>query len=249
MMRKNKFIMLIIVVLFLFVGKVNAVEEEDVTCNTRKLTELRQMASNVKVTYISGEAVEQLPTPNPEVDGTEETLYYLDVKIFNLNSKLGVKVTTKGKNITSKEYDVGLDNMGSDGAVTLRQWASGSNIDYEFKVYAIEGNCTGKTLRTLRLTIPKFNVYSDLDICKDVPDYYLCLRYTTYDVDGATFYDRVDEYKAKMLVQNETENNVNNTVSRTLSNLSKYKYVIVGIVVAVGVVITVLILRRKKSEV
>ena len=102
----------------------------------------------------------------------------------------------------------------------------------------------------MKLTLPRFNYYSELDICQDIPDYYLCQQYTTYDVDGATFYDKVDEYKAKLAAQaEESEATDDNTsiINKAISGVSKYKYVVVGVIVAIGVVVTVLILKKRKK--
>lgn len=247
-MKKNNIILMIMMTMFLFVGIVKA-EEEQTTCSATELNELRTMASNIKVTYITGEDYRDLGYTDIETETSQVKYYYVDVKIFNLNSKLNIDVTTSGDNIVSTNHLISFSDMDPEGVVTLRQNASDSNIDYVFEVSpSFGGACMGENLRTIKLTVPKFNRYSDLAVCEDIPDYYLCLRFTTYDVDGATFYDRIDEYKAKMLEQNEnTANEENNTLSETMSNISKYKYVIVGIIVAVGVIATVLIIRRKKS--
>ena len=246
-MKKNNIILMIMMTMFLFVGIVKA-EEEQTTCTATDLNELRTMASNIKVTYITGEDYRDLGYTEPETGLSEMKYYYVDVKLFNLNSKLLVNLTTSGDNVVSTNHVVSYLDTDPEGVVTFRQNASDANVDYIFKVFPSSGNCIGETLRTIKLTVPKFNWYSELAVCNDIPDYYLCLRFTTYNVDGATFYDRVDEYKAKMLEQKEsTVNGENNTLSETMNNISKYKYVIVGIIVAVGVIATVLIVRRKKS--
>jgi hypothetical protein len=85
--------------------------------------------------------------------------------------------------------------------------------------------------------------------CDGISDYYLCHEYTTYDIDGATFYDKVDEYKSKLLTsQNGVDSADNNTlISKTFNGISKYRYLIVGVIVAVGVVATMVVLKRKKE--
>ena len=104
-------------------------------------------------------------------------------------------------------------------------------------------------MRTIKLTLPKYNYYSQLDVCDDIPDYYLCQPYTKYSVDGGTFYDKVDEYKTKLstLEKEKEENNNTSFVTNTMSGISKYKYLIVGIAVVVGVVLTIFVLKKKGS--
>lgn len=250
MRKKNNFLMLtFMLAMSLFIGLKMVYAEDDTTCNAVSLNELRTMAANIKVSYVPTTIKENMPYD--EESGTDYmTVRYLDVKIYNITSKLYVRTEASGENTTSSTRVVSLKNVGADGAATIRHKAINQPITYTFTVFSDAYGCTGRTLRTMKLTLPRFNYYSELDICQDIPDYYLCQQYTTYKVDGATFYDKVDEYKAKLLAQNENkENTDDNTgiISKTISSVSKYKYVVVGVVVAVGVVITVVILRRKKS--
>lgn len=249
-MTKDKKILMLAIVLFtfLFMGNVKAVEEDIKICTPTQLSELRSMAANVKVTYVPTTVVGELGYADEEAGGvnTNVTRNYLDIKIFNLNSKLKVRV-----NNSQKEILVSAENIGADGAVTLRQTPLSYQVNYTFEIYSEEYGCLAETLRTIRLTLPRFNYYSQLLACEDIPDYYLCQPYTTFEVNGATFYDKVEEYKAKLLTleQEKDKEEIDNTdlVSKAISSISKHKYIIVGVIVAVGVVLTVIILKRKKS--
>ena len=109
----------------------------------------------------------------------------------------------------------------------------------------------GEVLRKITFTVPRFNYYSTLPICEEVPDYYLCQPYVTFDTSnlGETAYDKIEAYKEKLknneIIDVNTEEP--NVVSQTISFFSKYKYIIVGLIIAIGVAITVIITKRKKS--
>lgn len=252
-MKKDKIFLLLVFILalFLFTGNVSA-EGEDTTCNAVSLNELRTMASNVKITYVPGFERVEIPK-DPEFGVTTVGSNYLDIKIYNLTSKLYVVAEATGSNIVNAQTHVISINdvYALDGSATIRQPAQTEMMTYEFTIFSDVYGCTSKTLRTIKLTLPRFNRYSELDACQDIPEYYLCQQYTTYKVDGKTFYQKVDDYKAKLLTQKEEEKEKeeNNTgvVSKTISKVSKYKYIVVGVVVAIGVVITIVILKRKKS--
>lgn len=254
-MKKNFLILIVMLVMFLCTGTVYAVEEEEEnTCKATQLSELRSLAANVKVTYIPMAVVEDFGVPDGEAGATAFTQQYLYVKIYNLTDKLKIYVSNGGRGLTDtlREKEFTVAQAGSDGAVTLRQAAITENVQYIFEIKSDYYGCGDKTLRKFNLTLPKFNFYSQLDICQDVPEYYLCQQYTTFDVDGATFYDKVNEYKAKLLAQKEeneaAENEeIDNTtlVSKAMSVVSKNKYIVVGVIVVIGVVITVVILKRK----
>ncbi len=245
-MKKKIIILLIILAAFLFVGKVKA--EETNTCPSTLLTELRSEAANVKVTYVTGEEMVTIDE-DPELGASKLRKHYVYIKIFNLNNKMAVRVTPKGDGITADEKVFTSNQVDADGVITLKQEAISANVEYQFTVYSVYGACSGTTLRTMKLTVPKFNMYSELDICSDVPDYYLCLQYTNYNIDSSTVYDKINEYKATLAKENvdeENKNGTNNAVSKAMSGISKYKYLIVGLIVAVGVVITVIIVKGKK---
>lgn len=250
MREKNMFLGIIIMItMSLFIGINSVKAEEDTTCNAVSLNELRNLAANIKVSYVPTSVNQK--TEYDEESGTDYvTVRYLDVKVYNITSKLYVRTEAGGDNVTSSSHLLTLANVGADGAATIRQEAINQPVTYTFTIFSDAYGCTGRTLRTLKLTLPRFNYYSELEICQDIPDYYLCQQYTTYEVDGATFYDKVDEYKAKLAAQaeeNESADDNTSIVNKAISGVSKYKYVVVGVIVAIGVVVTVLILKKRKK--
>lgn len=250
MREKNMFLGIIIMItMSLFIGINSVKAEEDTTCNAVSLNELRNLAANIKVSYVPITTTEE--APYDEESGTSTAIVrYLDVKVYNITSKLYVRTEAGGDNVTSSSHLLTLVNVGADGAATIRQKSISEPVTYTFTVFSDAYGCTGRTLRTMKLTLPRFNYYSELEICQDIPDYYLCQQYTTYEVDGATFYDKVDEYKAKLAAQaeeNESADDNTSIVNKAISGVSKYKYVVVGVIVAIGVVVTVLILKKRKK--
>ena len=141
-----------------------------------------------------------------------------------------------------------IADIGRDGTLTFRQNMIDRKVNYEFKIMSDEYGCHDQTLRTIKLSLPIYNSYSQLEICSEIPEYYLCQEFVTSPVDGSTFYDKVDAYKAKLLEQGGNEQGDNTgAINKTFANASKYKYLIVGIIVALGVVITIVIIKRKEN--
>ena len=244
-MKKTIMIFMVAFLLFIGIGNVRAADED--TCSPSQLSELRSAAANVKVTYVPGTEAKEIGY-SAETGASYVTTRFIDIKIYNVTEDLLVSASNG-----SQDWIISYSNVTSDGSVTIRQPSSTtSTVDYVFKVTSLKYGCSLENLRTIKLTLPKFNNYSELDVCADIPDYYLCQQYTTYSVDGSTFYDKVDEYKAKLLAM-DTDVNLDdeNTsiVSKAVSSVSKYKYVIVGIVVVAGIVLTVIVLKKKGSVV
>lgn len=245
MKKENIFLMIMIAVsLFIFTGTVYAAEEN--TCSAKQLSELRQIAANIKVSYLPKTEVVQSEYEDVEVGATSYTKRYLDIKIYNMNTKLYIEAT----NDIGYEMVATAQDLASDGTITFRQEPLDQKVNYIFYVKSSEYGCETATLRTIRLTLPMYNAYSQLDICAEIPDYYLCQEYITQKVDGATFYDKVDAYKAKLMDQDvytkEDEDNTG-TVNKIFAGASKFKYLIVGVIVALGVVITVIVIKRKEN--
>lgn len=238
------FMISMVVSLFLFTGTVFAEETENV-CSAKQLSELRQLAANVKVSYLPKTEIAVSEYEDSETGGyTKYTKRYLDIKVYNLDSKLYLDVS----NDIGHEQIVTADSLGDDGTLTFRQNAIDRKVNYTFILKSTEYGCETQTLRTVRLTLPMFNAYSQLDICTEIPDYYLCQEYITQQVDGSTFYDKVDAYKEKLKVQGETEEKNNTSLAnKVFKGASKFKYLIVGAIVALGVVITVVIIKRKEN--
>lgn len=250
-MRKRCFLLLIVILsIFMFVGKARA-EEEDRTCNAVSLNELRTKAANIKVTYEMGIKYGEIVKTEDGEEGHPYTRY-MDIKIYNITSDLYVLV--EGDDLGEEKSAIAtLDKVGIDGSATIRVKLVDKIRTYNFSVFSDSYGCSSQTLRKLRLTVPRFNYYSDLEICKDIPDYYLCQQFVTYDIEGSTFMNRVQDYKAKLLSNDadkegiKTDDNTN-IVSKAVSSISKHKYIVVGGIVLVGVIVTIFILKRKKSE-
>lgn len=243
-MKKEKiFLMIIMAVSMLMFTSTVFAEEKEKTCTAMQLGELREIASNVKVTYVVKTKVENTGE-DIETGATSYTARYVDVKVYNMHSKIYLDV----KNDINFSTVASVANLAKDGTLTFRQNMIDKKVNYEFKVMSDEYGCHGKVLRTIKLSLPIYNSYSELEICSEIPEYYLCQEFVTSPVDGATFYDKVDAYKAKLLEQGgDGQEDNTGTINKTFASASKYKYLIVGIIVALGVVITVVIIKRKEN--
>ena len=104
-------------------------------------------------------------------------------------------------------------------------------------------------MRTINITLPKFNNYSLRGVCSDIPEYYLCQRYITYDINDSTFTENVNKYKEKLAEKADEKDEESNTsvVGKTVNNIAKYKYVIAVIVILAGAVITYIVIKKKRS--
>lgn len=216
-------------------------------CTFARKEELRATAANVVVSYVPVTTKETITHENGEVG--ELYNYYLDIKIYNVNTKLVIRAKDK---TSGEEAYLDYHDLGADGTITIRVPSSTEQVrNWEFKVYSYLYSCFTEPIRTIKLTLPMYNVNSDLNICDDIPDYYLCRQYITSQSDLEDFYKYVNAYKEK-LDEREIDDNNKQTggINNVVSKIKDYKYLIVIILIIIGIITTVIIvLKRKKSDV
>lgn len=239
---KKRIIYIIFLLCFMFFGTKEINAEY---CSTEELVRLNTLASNVKVTYEANEEIND-SDPNPESHYTE---FVLDMKVYNVSSDLSINLTSQNSN---KSYTLDYTNVGADGAITVRVNDTSEIDTYYYTITPTGVECYDKTLRVISLTLPKYNYASKKAICDDVPEYYLCQQYVMFNIDYSTFTTDVEKYKARLDAQKTNGDEINlgdnnNVVSKTFSSISKYKYFIVIGIIAIGVVVTVVVLNKKGS--
>ena len=213
-------------------------------CSSADSVQLSKEASNVKIVY---EPYEYKPEGFDDEESPNYSLMYymVDVKIYNLNSHMYVEVDN-GDSV----YNVGVEQMNDKGEIVLRNANPNEVKKYTFTIYSQTSSCKDKVLRTIKLTVPKYNLYSDRSACEDIPEYYLCHQFINFDIDGNNFLKNTENYRTKVEKgstsnKNSTENK--STINKALTKISDNKIYIIGGILLIGVVITVVILRRRNG--
>ena len=225
----------IIFVLFLLLGIGAASVKADTSCTVTQKSELMTLASKLSFTYEINES--------DDPDATD----YFDVKIYNLNTQLKITATNESNN---KNYFITYRNIGEDGSVTIQRPIYSKVTNYKFVVYGTE-SCQTTSLRTFRLTLPRANYLAGIEKCQDIQDFYLCKPYVTFEINDETAIRAIDDYIKKKESQEEKEEKESgNTgvISKTLTGISNNKLYFALAVIAIGVIATVLVLRKRKSD-
>ena len=242
-MKKNIFY--VVFALFMMLGVMNVDVYAADSCDLTTKTKLRTDAANVTINY---EPVEKPVDvgPNADEDSLGAYEYYLDMKIYNINTGLKVRVIDQSQNDYTVE--VTYKNLKSDGSVTVTKRASNKIANIKFEIYGSDtSGCAGVLLRTVKLTLPKYNNLAEREVCTDVPEFYMCQKFITYDVNVSNFKKELDEYKAKMEDNDSSEEDNNTITNKVATVVSNNKFVIVAIVLAVGIGITIYVLNKKRS--
>lgn len=239
----KKITKLLIFILLLLIGNVVYAEDsENISCDHVEKKGIMQNASNIKVTFV--------PT---EKSSEQQVLQrYMDIKIYNVTSDvfLAIKGDSVGTQMNARTLSI--NDVGPEGAIVLRMPALDRIANLVLEVYSKGKTCNGDKIKTLTLKIPKYNFYSQLEVCNDVPEFYLCQEYIDFEIDPSKFYDQVADYKEKKENPELSEIIVNdNTPAQHniyIAPKSYIKHIIFGVVVVIVVVSGYFFIKRKKHK-
>ena len=98
------------------------------------------------------------------------------------------------------------------------------NKTYSYKVYSSSFECDNTPIRTISIKLPPYNMYYDLDICKDNSEFKYCKKWYNNKMN-------IDELEAEIEKYNlEKENNIvnkavyKNTTLNKIGEIIKYIY-------------------------
>lgn len=242
-MKRLKYFVYFLVLSLVLVGKVEAE-----SCPLEQRTSLGAIAANVNITY--EESIDK--ALDEDYGDVYYDVYNLNIKIYNLSPDLRIKVTN---NLYNDVNYVNYENMDNEGTITLKVADISEKVTYVFEIYGNIGDCSMKKFRTVKLTLPKYNYFSHYEICDEIPEFYMCQRYILNDFDGTLFQKEAVAYREKKLAQ-ENEMNENGEIKENNSSIGKIakkvsdnKLLVSGIIIGIGVVITIVILIKKKRSV
>ena len=216
-------------------------------CDVKDLVRLNKAAAAVKIEY---EPVEMKAPGYDNLDSeyNDVLIYALDIKIYNVTPDISILVEPQGM----ESYNLNSSMNNENGVIVLRDDQATSIKQYTFTIYSGDGTCENKELRKITLSTPKYNPLSDRAACADVPSFYKCQLFTSYDFETGNYVKDIDDYKAKLLKQgvktSETNKEVNNgAVSKAIKKVSDNKWVVLAVILVIGCAITIIVLKRRND--
>lgn len=133
----------------------------------------------------------------------------------------------------------------SSGTIFTKDFSS---KDYEFNdgtvytIYSNDPNCYGEKLLTSNFSLPSYNLYSRLDICKKYPNDSHCLIWNAaYFSDGADFTEELNK------IYSENENSFSETEEVKDSGYNYLPIYIFAIAVFLAFIFILFAVRRKRK--
>lgn len=219
-----------------------------VNCSYQEQAKLNNEVANIKTNYEIKERILDKSEYSPP-DGADEDYVaktdYIVVNILNITKNTYVEVSNDyNSDVLKYNY-----NDTKNGNVSFDWYNINEVVKFTIKVYASSATgCEGSSLKTLYLTLPRYNDYSNYTICNSIPDYYLCQRYVTYDeISYDSFYTRVNKEVSKIEKQEEIKNK--KWYEKTWDFIKDNKwYFIGGGAVLVGAAATITVVEVKKRR-
>lgn len=227
------------------------------TCGYEEKAKLNNEITNVKANYEIKERVmnkDEYTVPDA-IAGTEyedsyvATTEYIQVNILNLTENMYVEVTNDYDN----ERKVYQYSDTTNGNISFDWHQIGDLVTYTIKVYASSTtSCSGTILKTITQKLPRYNEYSDYNVCDGFSKYYLCQRFVTYEpVDFETFSNKISTEIEKKIKKDEEVNGDKwyNEVIKFISD-NKVWFITGGIILVVGIgSTTFIIIKNRRREI
>ena len=247
-MKKNILLVLLLIIAILQVN-VNAAS----LCSHEKQVELQKKAASVKVTY--EEATEEAD-PNsygsPESVGeqyAEDKVLYIDyfkLKILNVTEDIYIKL----ENSVNKDIKYIRYEDTDEGEFTIDWKDLTQVVTFTYTIYTSDQTeCPNEQLYSGIVALPMKNRFYSKAVCRDIPEFELCQKYTTINISYGKFEENVKYYLEKKNKVEDPEEK-DNILSKTFWEKNKIPVIIgVSIIFVGGVVTTVIVIKKRRSRV
>ena len=253
-MSKFKYLILTLLIFGFGITPVGAI------CNYEEQARLNREVSNVKVSYeiITQPYADQSGCYPPEdIENPEDYLCkgeFIQINKLNINESMVVNI---GNNYYDREYRYNYSDTENGNLSFILTNDDGVEISYNEDVieYTIEilasseTGCEGSGLRTIYLTVPRYNVYSNVAPCDEMSDYYLCEKYVTYP--NVSYEDFSQSIANEIAEREEEEEEPLAWYERLWEFVVEHRTAFIAggiiIVVAAGGTVAYIIIRRRRD--
>lgn len=241
-MKKNLFMLLT----FLFMLCINFDFVKAEGCDYAEQARLNNLASTIKAegsTYsYSKEIFDE--TYNQMIN---EITRYGYIGLYNLTDELYAEV--KGANETKKYYE---KDKSDEGIIYIQTGLASLVKNYTISIYPTDLSCGKSPIRTINVTIPRYNRYFIHPMCDSYPGYYYCSEYLTLEeIDETTFLDGVERYKNNLeKKQQEEEKKQHSIIYQTVNFVNQHKVVFISLAIILIIIIIYFVYKfiKKRKE-
>ena len=236
----KKFLIFLIAFL-IFMGSPKA----ESVCSYQDQSALNKKAANISRNYT-------VETKTEKFSDWEEEVEYFNITILNITEDFYVTVSNDVDDIPLTYYYSDT----KDGVLNVEWEDSDQVTSFTIQVYSSDKtNCPDELYKTLYLTTPRYNEFSNMAVCDEASEFSLCQRYVTFkEISYDSFLKRVNAYLNGEVNEEEKpigEEENPKPINKILNFLNEYKWpliIIVVLLVAVGGIIYYNKRSKKKRE-
>lgn len=224
------------------------------SCNYEQKAKLNNEVANVKVNYeiLQKELDPSLYGPPDAIIGTEEeanwvpTTDYFQINVLNLTENFYIEMKNEVTGETTTYTYANTDN----GKLTIEYEDKSQVTKFSIVVKSSDvTGCAGESFKTLYLTLPRYNDYSEYSLCDGVEDYYMCQRYVTFDeVEFEYFVGKVNKEIEKKETKEIEEKLKWYEKAGNFIVKQKVAFITGGVIVVAGGAITTVVIIRKRRR-
>lgn len=204
----------------------------DASCTDEEIDVLKDLADDIKITYKHKGKVE-----------TEDGVFYslFDVTVKNIDNDMYISVIDSNMVLTPVDGEI-VETF--------------NNGTWYFDIYS--NKCEEK-IDTVKVFIPRFNMYSLDPLCEgiDGDDFALCGKYYEYDVEYDNFVARVNHYRVTHNVSDNTDkknddekqSDIKVLFNNLLDYIIQYRlYIVISLIVILIILIIVIVINRRRKR-
>ncbi len=171
--------------------------------------------------------------------------YYFSLYITNLTPnfriELNQELVNEDGNLT-KDLD---SSAVKDGLIHLYTLDLSKKTELVVTIYSNGEKCTNKVLKVKKINIPKYNQYSETDICKDHQELKICEPFYYTEKNEMEFVKMFQSY-----IKKDNQSKAKKTFWQSLGSfLKKYIWIIIFPIIVGGILVVINIIIRKKRKV
>ena len=182
----------------------------DALCTSRKFSDLKMIAYRSTVSY--------------DLKFDENHKYYFLLTVNNVDKN--ILVSFNGRFYEPENGVVKIDNKVFGGET------------YEIFLYGgYDTYCPEDYLYTKRITVPKYNVYSERDECIEYEEFYLCNKWYAGNIPSDEFFNvKLDSYIKSLKKENNNpgKKESKNIIDKIIDIYNKYQIIILPILILIG---------------
>lgn len=233
-----KYLKILITTLFLVITSTMSVNAD--TCPSSVNYDLNKKASYVKAAY----TVDDKSITKKLIYGNSKSSYKIPIftfkmSIYNIIDDIYVVITN---DVDSTSITVNPEDT-QDGTYTFENNDAERVYNYTIEIKASNSECYGASLKTIKLTKPKYNAYSEYAYCNNSGSYY-CQKFISANLDvnsNQDFFKKIGINPDGTVKDEPKEDYIAKTIK-----LNRTFYIIVSLVTMLITLIILLIPKIKK---